>query len=99
MQFAKIVLPCGQPLTPKMTRPDVVMIGQRLSEVEGLAHTMLLQSVSITPHQLADRARINWLTARDVLQGLVRKGHAMPLLNGRFGRTSGSPKGLNGNTR
>ena len=99
MHFAKIMLRCRQLSTHKMTRPDVVMTEQRLCEVEGLAHTMLLQSVSITPHQLADRARINWLDARDVLQGLVRKGHAMPLLNGRFGRASESPKRPNGNAR
>lgn len=46
---------------------------------------MLLQSVSITPHRLADRAQINWLVARDVLRGLVKKGHATALKNGRFG--------------
>jgi len=46
---------------------------------------MLLRSVSITPHRLADRAKINWLAARDVLQGLVKKGQATALKNGRFG--------------
>jgi len=51
---------------------------------------MLLQSVSITPHRLADRAKINWLLARDVLQGLVKKGHATALKNGRFGSAAQS---------
>ena len=37
------------------------------------------------PHRLADRAQINWLVARDVLRGLVKKGHATALKNGRFG--------------
>lgn len=83
----------GQPLTPKMTRPDVVMTEQRLRDVEGLAHTMLLESVSITPYQLADRAKVNWFNARDVLQGLVRKGYAMALVDGRFGRNVGEGLG------
>jgi len=42
---------------------------------------MLLQSVSITPHRLGDRAKINWLLARDILRGLVKKGHATALQN------------------
>lgn len=70
-----------------MTRPDVVMTEQRLRDVEGLAHTMLLESVSISPYQLADRAKINWFNARDVLQGLVRKGYARALVDGHFGRS------------
>ena len=89
MHFAKIMLRCRQLSTHKMTRPDVVMTEQRLRDVEGLAHAMLLQSVSITPYQLADRAKINWFNARDVLQGLARKGDAMALGDGRFGRTVG----------
>lgn len=80
-------------------RPDVVMSEQRLREVEGLAHTLLSQSVSITPYQLAHRARINWFNARDVLHGLVRKGHLVPLLNGCFGRIEEPPKPSNGNSR
>ena len=51
---------------------------------------MLFQSVSITPYQLADRAKINWFTARDVLQGLVWKGHATVLKNGPFRRSAES---------
>jgi ribosomal protein S25 len=70
-----------------MTEPDVVMAEPRQREVEGLARTMLLQSVSITPHRLAVRAEINWFAARDVLRGLARKGHATTLPRGRFRST------------
>jgi ribosomal protein S25 len=63
---------------------------------EVLARLMLMQCASITPHRLADRANITWLVARNVLRGLVKKGHATALKNGRFGvetkwkhRTSG----------
>ena len=73
-----------------MTRPDVVMTEQRQREVEGLARTMLLQSVSISPYYLADRAKINWFLARDILRGLARKGHVTALPSGRFGRPSQS---------
>ena len=63
----------------------VMMRNPRHRELEVLARSMLLQSVSITPHRLADRAKINWLVARDILRGLVKKGHATALQNGRFG--------------
>jgi hypothetical protein len=70
----------------QMTRPDVVMTEQRHREVEELARTMLSQSSSITPYHLADRAKINWFLARDVLRGLARKGHVRALASGRFSR-------------
>jgi len=57
------------------------------SELEGLALTMLFQAKSITPFRLADRANVDWFVARDVLEGLVRKGHAAALKSGRYART------------
>jgi ribosomal protein S25 len=82
-----------------MTRPDVVMTEQRQREVEGLARTMLLQSVSISPYYLADRAKINWFLARDILRGLTRKGHATVLPSGRFGRPPELPAPPSGKSR
>ena len=66
------------------------MTEQRQREVEGLARTILSHSVSISPYYLADRAKINWFLARDILRGLARKGYARALPTGRFGRPSQS---------
>jgi hypothetical protein len=82
-----------------MTRPDVVMTDEQQGEVEGLARTMLLQSVSIAPYTLANRAKINWFAARDVLKGFARKGHATALPSGRFGRPSQSITRPSGKSR
>jgi len=62
------------------------MTEQRQREVEELAHGMLLQSTSITPEILAERAGINWFLARDILQGLAKKGLLRGLPNGHFSR-------------
>jgi ribosomal protein S25 len=83
----------------EMARSDVVMTHERLREVEGLAHTMLWYSVSISPYHLANRAKINWFAARDILRGLARKGHATVLRNGRFGRSAVSPNPAGGNSK
>jgi hypothetical protein len=78
-------------LDSKMTRSDVVATVERQGEVEGLAQAMLVQSVSITPYHLAERAQINWFAARDVLQAPAKRGHAKVLANGRFGRPPQAP--------
>jgi len=82
-----------------MTRSDVVMTDERQREVEGVAHTMLWYSVSISPYHLANRAKINWFAARDILRGLARKGHATVLKNGRFGRSAMSPTPPDGSSK
>jgi hypothetical protein len=61
------------------------MTEQRQREVESLARSLLSQALSITPDDLAQRANINWFLARDVLQGLARKGLARALTEGGFG--------------
>jgi predicted transcriptional regulator len=57
------------------------------SQLEGLALMMLVESKSITPFRLADRANVDWFVAREVLEGLVKKGLAAALRSGRYGRT------------
>ena len=57
---------------------------QRQREVEDLARTLLTESVSIGPHTLAERAKVTWFIARDVLQALVRRGQATALPTGHF---------------
>jgi hypothetical protein len=58
---------------------------QTSTELEALARTMLAHHVSITPHNLADRAQVDWQAARQLLLDLVKKGHATALKFGRFG--------------
>jgi ribosomal protein S25 len=72
------------------------MTEQRLREIETLALSMLLQSGSISPYSLAERAKTTSFIARDILRGLARKGHVTALSSGRFGRPSqltGRPTG------
>jgi hypothetical protein len=59
---------------------------QRQREVEGFVSGMLLQCESISVIELADRAGINWFTARDVLRKLERDGQVIEVADGRFGR-------------
>lgn len=82
-----------------MTQPALVMTEQRQREVEGLARTILFQAVSISPYHLADRAKINWFLARDILRGLAKKGDVTALPSGRFGRPSQSTTRRDGKSR
>jgi len=63
-----------------------MMTEQRQREVEELAQGMLLQSASITPDGLAERAGINWFLARYILRGLANKGLLKGLPSGHFSR-------------
>jgi hypothetical protein len=55
-------------------------------ELEKLAGSMLLGAASISPGGLAARANVDWFLARDVLQAMVRNGHARALRSGRFAK-------------
>jgi len=55
-------------------------------ELEKVAESMLLGAASISPSGLAARANVDWFLARDVLQAMVREGHARELRSGRFAK-------------
>ena len=59
-----------------------MMTQQRQREVEDLARSMLAESGDISPFALAERAKISWFIARDVLRALARRGHATALPTG-----------------
>jgi hypothetical protein len=55
-------------------------------ELEKVAGSMLSHAASISPAGLAARANVDWLFARDILQAMVKNGHARPLRSGRFAK-------------
>jgi hypothetical protein len=61
------------------------------TELEALARAMLAQHVSIAPHNLAQRAQIEWHAAHDLLLELVRKGQARAVRFGRFAAGGAAP--------
>jgi hypothetical protein len=55
-------------------------------ELEKVAGSMLSHAASISPAGLAARANVDRVFARDVLQAMVKNGHARALRSGRFAK-------------
>jgi ribosomal protein S25 len=62
---------------------------RRQREVEGLARTLLEQSLRVNPYDLADRAKVDFFLARGVLRMLANQGQATEFPSGSFGRPTG----------